>query len=294
MDQEKFGTLAHENLTNRPLVSVVIPAYNEERRLPQTLTRVSEYLAQQNYPSEILVVDDGSSDNTARVVDGFAQARLAENETPNPAIQLIRNDHRGKGYTVRTGMLAAAGHIVLFSDADLSTPIEDLEKLMPWFERGYDIVIGSREGTGAQRIKEPFYRHMMGRVFNRIVQWLTVSGIEDTQCGFKAFRGEVAQDVFRRMLLYGDNTQKISGGMVTAFDVEVLFIGSKLGYRIKEVPVQWRYGTETKVNPLKDSYRNFRDVVMVRWNELRGLYNTGSSRPLPDSSAPSPRRVQSK
>lgn len=271
---------------NIPLVSVVIPAYNEERRLPGTLQRVSEYLDTQNYPSEILVVDDGSSDNTTGIVETFA----AQHAT----VKLIKNDHRGKGYTVRTGMLAAQGHIVLFSDADLSTPIEDLEKLLPWFERGYDIVIGSREGVGANRIKEPFYRHLMGRVFNFIVQLLTVRGIQDTQCGFKAFRDEVAQDVFSRMLLYGDNAQKVSGGMVTAFDVEALFIGHKSGYRIKEVPVNWRYGTETKVNPLRDSYRNFRDVLLVRWNDMRGLYNHAPSRPTRDPSAPSPSRVKSK
>lgn len=272
--------------TNKPLVSVVIPAYNEERRLPHTLQRVDAYLKAQTYASEIVVVDDGSTDETTRVVETFAQE--------HPLIRLIKNDHRGKGYTVRTGMLAAKGHIVLFSDADLSTPIEDLEKLMPWFERGYDIVIGSREGAGAQRIKEPFYRHLMGRGFNFIVQLLTVRGIEDTQCGFKAFRDEVAQDVFSRMLLYGENSQKISGGMVTAFDVEALFIGYKAGYRIKEVPVRWQYGTETKVNPLRDSYRNFRDVIQVRWNDVRGLYNHVTPRPAQDSAPPSPKRVQTK
>ena len=253
----------------QPLVSVVIPAYNEARRLPQTLARVNEYFQSQSYLTEILVVDDGSSDPTAQIVELFAQEHAR--------VRLIQNDHRGKGYTVRTGMLAARGHIVLFSDADLSTPIEEIEKLLPWFERGYDIVIGSREGLGAQRIKEPFYRHIMGRVFNFIVQMLTVRGIQDTQCGFKAFRDEVARDVFSRTQLYGDNTKPIDGGMVTAFDVEVLFIGYKSGYRIKEVPVEWRYGTETKVNPLKDSYRNFRDVLMVRWNDARGLYNGSSS-----------------
>lgn len=272
--------------TNKPLVSVVIPAYNEERRLPQTLARVATYFASQTYPSEILIVDDGSTDSTTQIVEAFAKE--------HPSIRLIKNDHRGKGYTVRTGMLAAQGHIVLFSDADLSTPIEDLEKILPWFERGYDIVIGSREGTGAERMQEPFYRHIMGRVFNFVVQMLTVRGIEDTQCGFKAFRDDVARDVFSRMLLYGDNAQKISGGMVTAFDVEVLFIGSRSGYRIKEVPVQWRYGTETKVNPLRDSYRNFRDVLQVRWNDVRGLYSHANGRPPTDASTASPNRVQSK
>lgn len=259
----------------QPLVSVVIPAFNEERRLPQTLARVDDYFQAQSYATEILVVDDGSGDGTARVVEVFARE--------HPRVRLIQNDHRGKGYTVRTGMLAARGHIVLFSDADLSTPVEEIEKLLPWFERGYDIVIGSREGLGAQRIKEPFYRHIMGRGFNFIVQILTVRGIQDTQCGFKAFRGEVARDVFSRTRLYGDNSKPIHGGMVTAFDVEVLFIGSKSGYRIKEVPVQWRYGTETKVNPLKDSYRNFRDVLMVRWNDARGLYSGSSAMPAPQA-----------
>ncbi len=266
-------------------MSVVIPAYNEERRLPQTLTRVYDYLAQQNYPSEVLVVDDGSGDATAQVVEDFARSHAR--------VRLIRNDHRGKGYTVRTGMLAARGHIVLFSDADLSTPIEDVEKLMPWFERGYDIVIGSREGMGAQRIQEPFYRHFMGRVFNLVVRMLTVRGIDDTQCGFKAFRDDVAQDIFRRMQLYGDRAQRVTNGMVTAFDVEALFIGRKSGYRIKEVPVQWRYGTETKVNPLKDSWRNFRDVLMVRWNDLRGRYKVKPPPKVQDSSKTT-RRVKSK
>lgn len=282
--------LMESNLFNsaetQPLVSVVIPAYNEERRLPQTLARVDDYFETQSYATEILVVDDGSGDATARVVETFAQE--------HPRVQLIRNDHRGKGYTVRTGMLAARGHIVLFSDADLSTPIEEIEKLLPWFERGYDIVIGSREGAGAQRIKEPFYRHIMGRGFNFIVQLLTVRGIQDTQCGFKAFRDHVAQDIFSRMRLYGDNAKTIRGGMVTAFDVEVLFIGAKSGYRIQEVPVQWRYGTETKVNPLKDSYRNFRDVLLVRWNDVRGLYDAPPSSPVDKAAAPNPKHAQSK
>ncbi len=213
----------------------------------------------------MLVVDDGSRDRTAEVVESV--------RATDPRIQLIRNDHRGKGYAVRTGMLRARGHILLFSDADLSTPIEETAKLLPWFEQGCDIVIGSREGAEARRIREPFYRHLMGRVFNLVVRLLTVRGIEDTQCGFKAFRDDVARDVFTRMRLYGEDARRIRDSMVTGFDVEVLFIGQKRGYRIKEVPVQWLYSSETKVNPLKDSWRNFRDVVLVRWNDLRGQYS---------------------
>jgi dolichyl-phosphate beta-glucosyltransferase len=227
---------------------------------------VLEYLARQSYASEVIIVDDGSRDKTVDVVESF--------QATHPKLALIRNDHRGKGYAVRTGMLAARGHIILFSDADLSTPIEAIAELLPWFERGYGIVIGSREGSGAKRIKEPFYRHLMGRVFNLVVRLLTVRGIDDTQCGFKAFQDDVARDVFSRMKLYGENAERVTDSMVTGFDVEVLFIGQKSGYKIKELPVEWRYGNETKVNPLKDSWRNFRDVVLVRWNDLRGKYDT--------------------
>jgi dolichyl-phosphate beta-glucosyltransferase len=258
--------LENRTISDRPFLSVVIPAYNEERRLPQTLQSVVDFLAGQSYASEVIVVDDGSGDETAQVVESFRAS--------HPGVTLIRNDHRGKGYAVRTGVLAAQGHIVLFSDADLSTPIEEIAQLLPWFEHGYGLVIGSREGSGAKRIQEPFYRHIMGRVFNFVVRVLTVRGIDDTQCGFKAFRDDVARDLFTRMKLYGESAQTVTGSMVTGFDVEVLFIGYKAGYKIKEVPVEWRYGNESKVNPLKDSFELFRDVLMVRWNDLRGMYDT--------------------
>jgi glycosyltransferase involved in cell wall biosynthesis len=252
-------------ISDRPFLSVVIPAYNEERRLPQTLRTILDYLARQSYESQVVVVDDGSVDHTAEIVKSIRADR--------PNVELICNDHRGKGYAVRTGMLTAAGHIILFSDADLSTPIEEIVQLLPWFEHGYGIVIGSREGSGARRIHEPFYRHFMGRVFNLVVRVLTVRGIDDTQCGFKAFRQDVARDVFGRMRLYGENARRVTDSMVTGFDVEALFIGQKRGYKIKEVPVEWRYGNETKVNPLKDSWRNFRDVVLVRLNDLQRKYD---------------------
>lgn len=251
--------------SSRPFLSIIVPAFNEERRLPQTLQRVLEYLSQQSYTSEVVVVDDGSFDHTAKVVEELGSSQ--------PHLSLIRNDHRGKGYAIRTGTQRARGELVLFFDADSSTPIEDVEKLLPWFEHGYAIVIGSREGTGARRISEPFYRHFMGRVFNFVVRALTVHGIQDTQCGFKALRGDVAKEIFSRARLYSDNAHRVTDAMVTAYDVEVLFLGQKMGHRIKEVPVEWRYGTESKVNPLKDSWRNFRDVVLVRWNDWRGMYN---------------------
>jgi glycosyltransferase involved in cell wall biosynthesis len=262
--------ISEDTINASPFLSIVIPAYNEERRLPQTLQSVSDYLARQPYTSEVIVVDDGSRDRTAEVVEIF--------RATHSSVSLIRNEHRGKGFAIRSGVAAAYGHIILFFDADASTPIEDIEKLLPWFERGYAIVIGSREGVGAMRISEPFYRHLMGRVFNFIVRALTVRDIQDTQCGFKALRGDVAHAIFARTYLYRDNSKPITDAMVTAYDVEVLFVGQKLGYRIKEVPVEWRYGTESKVNPLKDSWRNLRDVIKVRWNDLRGRYDTGTRR----------------
>ncbi|HYN88600.1 MAG TPA: dolichyl-phosphate beta-glucosyltransferase, partial [Ardenticatenaceae bacterium] len=239
---------------------------NEARRLPKTLCRILSFLQEQPYSSEVVVVDDGSTDDTV--------AQVREVLDGDGRIRLIQNPHYGKGYTVRTGMLAASGEIVLFTDADLSTPIEELQRLLPWFEHGCDVVIGSREGGGArQRIGEPFYRHLMGRVFNVLIQLIAVRGVRDTQCGFKAMRGEVARDIFTRLRLHDGSSGPVKGSMVTAFDVELLFLAQKRGYKIKEVPVEWHYGTESKVNPVRDTWQNFKDVVTVRWNDLRGQYS---------------------
>lgn len=249
----------------RPFLSVVVPAYNEARRLPQNLHKIMAFLRQQPYTSEILVVDDGSTDDTV--------ALCREVAADDARVRIIENPHYGKGYTVRTGMLAAAGEIVLFTDADLSVPIEDIGLLLPWFEEGYDVVFGSREGGGAaQRVGEPFYRHLMGRVFNTLVQLLAVRGVHDTQCGFKAMRYQVAQSVFPRLLIHDGSQGPITHPMVTAFDVELLFLAQKAGFRLKEVPVQWFYGTESKVNALQDSWRNLKDVLRVRWNDMLGRY----------------------
>ncbi|GAB4192583.1 MAG: hypothetical protein OHK0022_06830 [Roseiflexaceae bacterium] len=258
------GASAVSDPANRPLLSLVIPAYNEERRLPTTLRAVLDYLGHQNYPFEVLIADDGSTDRTAELVEQIA--------AEHSGVRLLRLDHRGKGFAVRAGALAATGQYVLLCDADLAVPIDEWEKLQRTLEGGYDLAIGSREGLGARRLGEPWYRHLMGRVFNLIVQVVAVGGIQDTQCGFKAFTHAAAHDLFRRVRLYGDDAQVVRGAAVTAFDVEVLFLARKRGYRIREVPVLWHYGEETKVNPLRDSYRNFRDVLAVRWNALRGRY----------------------
>ncbi len=260
-----------------PFLSVVIPAYNEEHRLPRTLETVAAYLRSRPYPCELLVVDDGSDDSTCDTAEQvISTQRLNEG---NLRTQVIHNPHQGKGYTVRTGMLAAQGEYVLFSDADLSTPIEDLEKLLPWLTLGgkrqgrYDVAIGSREGAGAVRYDEPFYRHLMGRVFNLAVRLLAIGRIQDTQCGFKMFSREAAHDLFSRLQLYGVNSGPVKGAMVTAFDVEVLYLAGKRGYKVREVPVEWRHFEGSKVNPIKDSIRNFSDILKVRLNDIRGKYN---------------------
>lgn len=247
-----------------------MPAYNEERRLPPNLNRILDYLTTQQYTYEVIVVDDGSTDQTVERVHEIAREA--------PCVRLIQNPHYGKGYTVRTGMLAAKGEVVLFTDADLSTPIEELARLLPYFEDGYDIVIGSREGGGErQRVGEPFYRHLQGRVFNYIVQTLAVPGIQDTQCGFKAMRREAAHDLFPRLRIHDGSAGPVKGGMVTGFDVELLFLAIKHGYSVKEVPVEWYYGHESKVSPLRDSWRLLRDVLLVRWNDILGRYELDSA-----------------
>lgn len=242
-------------------LSVVIPAYNEARRLPATLRSILDYLATQPFRSEVLVVDDGSSDTTAEIAASW------------PGVELLRRDHRGKGFAVREGALAAHGRYILLCDADLAVPIDEWPKLMVRLQAGDQLVIGSREGTGASREGEPWYRHVMGRIFNWLIALIALRGINDTQCGFKAMPRPIAQILFRRMRIYGDDAPIVQGAAVTAYDVELLFLAQKAGYRISEVPVRWHYGNETKVRLVSDSLRNLRDILQVRLNDLRGAYN---------------------
>jgi glycosyltransferase involved in cell wall biosynthesis len=232
--------------------------------LPKTLQLIDAYLRRQPWPAEVIVADDGSSDQTASIVEQLAAIYLN--------LRVLRLDHRGKGYAVRQGMLAATGQFVLFSDADLAVPITEWPKLETQLDAGYQVVIGSREGIGARREGEPFYRHAMGRTFNLIVQIVALRGIKDTQCGFKVFTREAAHNLFQRVKLYGDQAEIVKGAAVTAFDVEILYLARRYGYRISEVPVLWNYGEETKVDPLRDSWRNLRDVLRVRWNAILGRY----------------------
>lgn len=226
-------------------ISIVIPAYNEERRIKQTLQKILKFFKKKNIEFEIIVVSDGSADNTVKIVRSFK----------NKLIRIIDYKRNyGKGYCVRKGMLEAKGDIILFSDADLSTPIKEIDKFITYFDQGYDVVIGSRVLKDSDiKIRQPFYREWLGRIFNFVVQMIAIKGIKDTQCGFKAFTHSAAKKIF--------NLQKLNG---FSFDVEALYIGEKLGYRIKEVGVTWVNSDSSKVNPLKDSIKMFKDVIKIK------------------------------
>jgi dolichyl-phosphate beta-glucosyltransferase len=244
--------------TIRPFLSIIIPAYNEERRLPRSLEKIVAFLQERDYRAEVIVVDDGSVDNTVVVVEDFV-ARFS-------FVSLIRNEHRGKGYAVKTGMLAANGEYLFLCDADLSMPIEEVVKFLPPVLNSYDVAVGSRDVEGARRFDEPSYRQLMGRVFNLIVRLLAVPGFEDTQCGFKCFKREVARDIFAYQAMDG-----------FGFDVEILFIARKRGYRMIEVPIDWYYMASSRVDPIKDTFKMFRDVLKVRVNDWQRRYDRGES-----------------
>ena len=207
-------------------------------------------------------MDDGSDDATADLAEKFAKKH--ENA------RVIKNPHQGKAETVKTGVEKAGGELILFTDFDQATPISEVEKLLPFLPE-YDIVIGSRQLPGAKREKEPIHRHLMGLVFNILVQIIAVRGIWDTQAGFKLFKSEVAQPLFSSLKVYGKG-KTVRGALVTAFDVELLFIAKKRGHKIKEVPIIWHHVATSRVSPLKDSLRMLRDVIKVRLNDFRGVY----------------------
>lgn len=253
-----------------PKFSIVIPAYNESERILTSLTQVFTFMRNYVESFEVVVVDDGSKDNTVELLEKYAQE--------NSELVIVRNPHKGKGPTVYTGMTKAKGQYILMTDADMATPIDELKKFYNWIEEhNYDIVIASREGIGARRVNEPFYRHLMGRVFNIIVQIIALPGINDSQCGFKLFKASVARDIFSRLKIYGDDSKEIKKGYMGAFDVEVLFIARKLKYKIKEISVPWTYVKTTRLNVLSDSINMALDVLKVRLNDLKGVYKVNSN-----------------
>ena len=230
-----------------PFLSVIIPAYNEAERIGPTLDKIAEYLAAKSMSYELLVVDDGGTDATASIVTAVS--------AKNPAVRLIRLDKNlGKGGAVKRGVMESKGEMVFFTDADLSTPIEEIEKFFPLFP-AYDIVIGSRAIEGANiRVHEPFYRETLGRLFNKIVRVLCVPGFVDTQCGAKMFTKAAARAIFPLI-----RTERFS------FDVEVLFVARRLGFKIKETPIQWFYSANTTVRTFTDGPRMLWDILFIRW-----------------------------
>ena len=238
---------------SRPELSIVIPAYNEARRLPESFARLYDYLQRQAYLAEVIVVDDGSDDFTAAVVRAW-MGRW-------PALRLIQIPHTGKGEAVRAGALAAQGAWIFLADADFSMPVQELALFESGEYPDTDLLIGSREAPGAHRIGEPGYRHLMGRAFNFVVQRLLVPGIRDTQCGFKRIRREVALDLFLH--------QNITGW---GFDVELLYMAQLRGYSIREIPISWYYKAGSKIHPLRDTWNMARDVLAIYRNSRAQAY----------------------
>ena len=236
--------------------SIVIPAYNEGARLGATLEKVLGYVREQGWNAEVIVVNDGSRDNTADLVRGFA--------AKDPVLRLVENPgNRGKGYAVRNGMLQARGEIVVFSDADLSSPIEEMPKLLAALAAGADIAIGSRWlNSELQTQRQSLLRQLFGRIFNLLLRVILGLQFKDTQCGFKAFTRRAAQAIFplQRIERWG-------------FDPEILFIALKRGYRIREVPVTWGHDERSRMSYLRDGIKMLEELLYVRWNSLVGVYN---------------------
>jgi glycosyltransferase involved in cell wall biosynthesis len=241
-------------LSQSILLSVIIPAYNEEHRLPGTLEQLFLFLNKQPYTAEVIVVENGSHDHTLEI------ARSYEQHHPN--LRVLQLEERGKGRAVQHGMLQARGDFCFMCDADLSMPVEDINRFIPPALGEFDIAIASREARGAVRYNEPAFRHIVGRIFNTMIRVLALPELHDTQCGFKCFRSAVIQDLFKQQTLPG-----------WSFDVEVLFIARRRGYRIVEVPIHWYFNPDSKVIVFKDSLRMALDLLTIRMNAIRGMYN---------------------
>jgi len=239
-----------------PQLSIVIPAYNEGARIERTLDRVMSCVEQQGWDAEVLVVDDGSVDETAAII-----ARWMET---HPRLHLVKNEgNRGKGYSVRNGLLQAAGDVVMFTDADLSAPMEEAELLLAAIADGADVAIGSRwMDKTRQTIHQPLYRRFFGRCFNWVTRTVMGLPFKDTQCGFKAFRRPAAQVIFR--------LQRIERW---GFDPEILFIARKLGYQIREVPVTWGHDERSRMSYLKDGMKMLEEMAVIRANSIAGRYD---------------------
>ena len=249
--------------------SIVIPAYNESARLGASLEQVLAYVRAQQWNAEVIVVNDGSRDNTAEIARTFAQK--------DPILRLVENPgNRGKGYSVRNGVLSSRGRIILFSDADLSSPIEEAPKLFQALEAGADIAIGSRWlRAELQTQRQPLHRQLFGRVFNLLLRMTLGLQFKDTQCGFKAFKQAAAKAIFplQRIERWG-------------FDPEILFLARKFGFKVEEIPVRWGHSGGARINPVLDGAKMFQEMLRIRWYDLTGKYNGASRIPAQPAKVP--------
>jgi len=236
-----------------PFLSLILPAHNEEQRLSSCLENVADFLGKQDYFSEVLVVENASSDKTLEIARGYAK------DIKN--LRLIHLDERGKGLAVQTGMLAAKGEYRFFADVDFSMPIDEINRFFPPVVPNAQITIASREGPGAVRYGEPAFRHFTGRVFNSLVKFTIVPGLQDTQCGFKCFRHDIAEEIFSRQTMTG-----------WSFDAEVLFIAIKRKYKVLEIPIPWYFNPDSKVRLFKDSVLMALDILTIHHNDQLGKY----------------------
>ena len=248
-------------MSKNPYLSIVIPAYNEEVNVKRGVQqKVLDYLVRQPYTWEVLFVDDGSGDNTATLLEEFAKK--------DNRLRVIRNPHQGKAATVMTGMMKAEGEIIMFSDMDQATPLSEVEKFLPLFREGYDIVIGSRSGRAGM----PLLRKIMAYGFVILRTVILRLPFKDTQTGFKAFTNEAAKKVFTSLKIFGQRGVIKGAAVKAGFDLEFLFVARKLGYKIKEVPVEWHHPGTTRVNPIKDSIEGLKDMLLIRFFALKGAY----------------------
>lgn len=238
---------------DKPFLSIIIPAHNEEDRLSVTLQQVLEFTRKQDYSIEAIIIENGSRDRTLQIAQEFARGF--------PELRVLQSELSGKGRAVRMGMLAARGEYRFMCDTDFSMPIEEINRFLPPALNGCDVAIASREAPGAVRYDEPAYRHLVGRIYNTMIRVLALPGLNDTQCGFKCFRGEVAEVLFPQQTLTG-----------WSFDVEVLFIARRLGYQIVEVPIPWYFNSGSKIRVWHDSLSMGTDLLKIRLNALRGRY----------------------
>lgn len=249
----------------KPYLSVVVPSYNEEMNIERgVLEEMLKFLKTKEYTWELILSDDGSTDDTPKHLDTFAKK--------DKRIKVLHNIHAGKAPTVKSGMLTATGSWRLFTDFDQSTPLKEVDRLMKYASAGASVIIGSREMIGAKRDKEPFHRHLMGRVFNFLVQILAIPGILDTQCGFKLFSQNATEALYNQLYIYGENKER-NDAFTGAFDVELLFLAKKNGFKIKEIPIEWKHNASDRVSPIKDSLRMLRDILFMRLASIRGKYN---------------------